>query len=108
MPLCRDTCWAARATFAPGDKTTVAGIGTGGQGTQNMLRLQEFPEIQVVAVCDVNREGGGYLSWTWGAGKELRLAGREPVRRALEDYYAPERAPASTRRSRPTPIIGSC
>ncbi|MBM4089391.1 MAG: Gfo/Idh/MocA family oxidoreductase [Planctomycetes bacterium] len=76
---------------APGDKTTVAGIGTGGQGTQNMLRLQEFPEIQVVAVCDVNREGGGYLSWTWGAGKELRLAGREPVRRALEDYYARQR-----------------
>ena len=39
-----------------------------------MLRLQKFAEIQVVAICDVNREGGGYLSWNWGQGEDLRLA----------------------------------
>ena len=76
---------------APSDKTTLAGIGTGGQGSQNMLRLQQFAEVQVVAVCDVNRESGGYLSWNWGRGEDLRLAGREPVRRALDEYYAEQR-----------------
>ena len=50
--------------------------------------LQHFDEIQVVAVCDVNREGGGYLSWNWQQGTDLRLAGREPVRRMMEEYYA--------------------
>ncbi len=76
---------------APNDKTTLAGIGVGGQGTQDMIRLQQFPEIQVVAVCDVNREGGGYLSWNWAQGKDTRLAGREPVRRAMDQYYAKEK-----------------
>jgi predicted dehydrogenase len=75
----------------PSEKTTLAGIGTGGQGSQDMLRLQQFPEIQVVAVCDVNRESGGYLSWNWAQGKDLRLAGREPVRRAIEEAYAKEK-----------------
>ena len=73
---------------APSDKTTIAGIGTGGQGSQDMMRFQQFDEVQVVAVCDVNREGGGYLSWNWGQGKARQLAGREPMRRALEAYYA--------------------
>ena len=76
---------------APSEKTTLAGIGTGGQGSQNMLRFQQFPEMQVVAVCDVNREEGGYLSWNWGQGNDLRVAGREPVRRALEEYYAQQK-----------------
>ncbi len=76
---------------APSEKTTLAGIGTGGQGSQNMLRFQQFAEVQVVAVCDVNRESGGYLSWNWGQGKDLRLAGREPMRRAMDEYYAQQK-----------------
>ncbi len=76
---------------APSDKITLAGIGTGGQGIQNMMALAQFPEVQVVAVCDVNRGGGGYLSWNWGQGRELREAGREPTRAAVEEYYAKER-----------------
>ena len=75
----------------PSEKTTLAGIGTGGQGIQNMVRLQKFPEIQVVAVCDVNRESAGYISWNWTAGKEQRLAGAEPARRAMEEYYAQQK-----------------
>jgi predicted dehydrogenase len=71
----------------PSAKTTLAGIGMGGQGLQNIAALQEFPEIQVVAVCDVNRESGGYLSWNWSQGKEQRLGGREPARRAVDEYY---------------------
>ena len=61
--------------IAPSDKTTLAGIGVGGQGSQNIQAFLQFPEIQVVAVCDVNRESGGYLSWNWTQGKEQRTAG---------------------------------
>ena len=73
---------------APSDKTTLAGIGVGGQGSQNMLRFVQLPQVQVTAVCDVNREGGGYQSWNWVRGKDRRLAGREPARRAIDEYYA--------------------
>jgi predicted dehydrogenase len=75
----------------PSEKTSLAGIGVGGQGMQNMIRFQKFPEIQISAVCDVNREGGGYLSWNWSQGKDLRLAGREPARRAIEERYAKQK-----------------
>ena len=44
----------------PSGRITLAGIGMGGQGTEDMIALQKLPEVQVVAVCDVNREGGGY------------------------------------------------
>jgi predicted dehydrogenase len=82
-----------RSHVAPSEKITLAGIGMGGQGLQNMAALMEFPEVQVVAVCDVNRESGGYLSWNWTQGKEQRLGGREPARRAVEDYYARQKRP---------------
>lgn len=72
---------------APNAKTTMACIGVGGQGTQNMMSFLESPEIQVVAVCDVNREGGGYVSWNWSQGKDAQIAGREPARRAVDAFY---------------------
>ena len=72
---------------APSEQTTLAGIGLGGQGMQNLTALAEFPEMRVVAVCDVNRESGGYLSWNWSQGNEQRPCGREPARRAMEEYY---------------------
>jgi predicted dehydrogenase len=73
---------------APSDKITLAAIGTGGQGLQNVMALLQFPEIQVVAVCDVERERDGYISWNWSQGKAQRVAGREPARRAVEEHYA--------------------
>jgi len=72
---------------APSDKTTLAGIGMGGQGLQNMSALQRIPETQVVAVCDVNREGEGYVSWNWDRGKAAKTGGREPARRMIDEYY---------------------
>jgi predicted dehydrogenase len=77
---------------APSAKTTIAGIGTGGQGIQNLMALQQYPEVQIVAVCDVNRESGGYLSWNWTQGKEQRQGGREPARRAVDEGYAQAKA----------------
>jgi predicted dehydrogenase len=76
----------------PSEKTTLACIGTGGQGSQNTDIFLQFPEIQVVAVCDVNREGGGYISWNWVQGKERRTCGREPARRAVDEHYAKQKA----------------
>ncbi len=75
----------------PSAKIALAGIGTGGQGIQNLVIFQQLPEVQVVAVCDVNRQSGGYLSWNWTEGKEQRLAGREPARRTVEEYYAQQK-----------------
>ncbi len=76
----------------PSEKITVGAIGTGGQGLQDIEALLAFPEVQVVAVCDVNREGGGYLSWNWTEGKEQRTAGREPARRLVEEHHAQQKS----------------
>jgi hypothetical protein len=39
-------------------------------------------DVQVTSVCDVNREGPGYISWNWMQGTEQELGGREPARTA--------------------------
>jgi len=75
-------------TTPPSERVTLAGIGVGGQGVQNMKAFQALPEVQVVAVCDVNRESSGYLSWNWAEGKETQVWGREPVRRLMDESYA--------------------
>ena len=77
-----------RGYLAPSDTITLAAIGTGGQGLQNLATFLEFPEIRAVAVCDVNRESGGYLSWNWQQGKEQKTAGREPARQLVDKHYA--------------------
>lgn len=84
-------------TVAPSGKITLAAIGVGGQGTQNLVALQALPQIQVIAVCDVNRESGGYLSWNWSEGREAQVCGREPARRLVDQVYARTR-PAGTYR----------
>ena len=73
--------------IAPSEKITLGVIGTGGQGVYNIEALLPLSEIQITAVCDVNREGGGYLSWYWRGGKDRRVAGREPAKRLVEEHY---------------------
>ena len=70
--------------IAPSQKISLAAIGTGGQGLQNVQAFLEFPEVQIVAVCDVNRESAGYISWNWDRGKASNVAGREPARRFVD------------------------
>jgi predicted dehydrogenase len=72
----------------PSEKTTLALIGMGGQGHVNLFNFLQLDEVQVVAVCDVNREGGGYISWNWMQGKERKVGGREPARRLVDEHYA--------------------
>jgi len=48
---------------APSDKITFALIGCGTQGLMEMLDMLETPEIQMVAVCDPNRDTTDYVEW---------------------------------------------
>ena len=91
---------------APSDKITVACIGVGAQGTRVMMDFLKQPDIQIIAVCDVNKESGDYVEWwpgelrekqrallgsshsDWGHDWKGGTAGREPARRLVEAYYA--------------------
>ena len=64
---------------APSNKLTIGFIGTGNNGTNWMRRFLHDSRVRVMAVCDVNREGGGYWDGT--------IRGREPARRLVNGYY---------------------
>jgi predicted dehydrogenase len=67
---------------APSDRITMAVIGTGNQGIGNMLGFLTDPRVQVVAVCDVNRQSAGY----WNG----NIGGRDPARQIVDWHYAAE------------------
>ncbi|MCW3108526.1 MAG: Gfo/Idh/MocA family oxidoreductase [Segetibacter sp.] len=68
-----------RNYVAPSDKITLAYIGTGTQGIREMLPMLAVPEIQVVAVCDPNKEAIGYRDWgTTYLRDEIRKAINNP------------------------------
>jgi predicted dehydrogenase len=69
-----------QGTVAPSNRITMAVIGTGNQGTGDMQGFLGDKRVQVVAVCDVNRETPGY----WDGA----IAGREPARVMVEWHYA--------------------
>jgi hypothetical protein len=65
--------------IAPSDKITLAYIGMGTQGIRELLPLLTVPEIQVVAVCDPNKEARGYRDWNIHSIKnEVRKALNKP------------------------------
>lgn len=68
---------------APGDRITLGVIGTGNQGMNDMRAFLQDERVQIVAVCDVNRESAGY----WNGA----VAGREPARRMVAEHYAEQR-----------------
>lgn len=65
---------------APSKRITLGVIGTGNQGFNDMRGFLGDSRVQIVAVCDVNRESPGY----WNGA----VAGREPGRRLVEQHYA--------------------
>ncbi len=69
---------------APSNRITMAFIGTGNQGTNDMRVFLGDERVQVVAVCDVNKEGPGY----WDGA----VAGREPAKLWVEQAYADQKA----------------
>ncbi|HEY1677781.1 MAG TPA: Gfo/Idh/MocA family oxidoreductase [Candidatus Sulfotelmatobacter sp.] len=48
----------------PSDKVNIAFIGVGAQGTRVMLHFLHEPDVQGVAVCDVNKSGSNYPQWS--------------------------------------------
>lgn len=89
--------------IAPSEKVTIANIGCGTQGLTEMVGLLPTPEIQVVAVCDPNRESNDYVEWGkdsvrrtiaaglgkpgWRKGTDCP-GGREVGKEIVELYYA--------------------
>src|SRR5688500_16133000 len=66
--------------FGPNSRINVGVIGTGNQGTSDLKQMIKDERVQIVAICDVNRESAGY--WM-GA-----VAGRDPAKKFVESYYA--------------------
>jgi hypothetical protein len=48
---------------APSDRITIACIGVGSQGPHVMMNFISQPDVQIVAVCDVNRGSDDYVEW---------------------------------------------
>jgi hypothetical protein len=93
---------------APSDKITLAHIGMGTEGLREMLPLLQIPEIQIVSVCDPNKDAVGYRDWSkdgilnsirrtvgkpdWRAGTEGTIpGGRDVGKDVVETYYANNR-----------------
>lgn len=93
---------------APSDKVTLAYIGTGTQGTRELLTMLANPHFQVVAVADPNKYAVGYKDWdengllneirasvkdsTWKSGGENKIpGGRDCAKSIVETYYANNR-----------------
>ncbi len=66
---------------APSERINVAFIGVGNQSRIDLPSFLGHDDVQVVAVCDVNRGSNNYL-------RPQDFLGREPGRKTVEDYYA--------------------
>jgi len=90
--------------IAPSDKITVANIGCGTQGIYEMPDLLQNENIQVTAVCDVNKYTTDYKDWsnlrvkntirktigdkTWGQFIKGIPAGRDIGQDFVDKYYS--------------------
>ncbi len=94
-----------RNYVAPSDTITLAYIGTGTQGTRELLPMLTIPQIRVVSVCDPNKEARGYRDWgptylrdairetlqdpNWmPGGDHLIPGGRDNAKSVIDTYYA--------------------
>lgn len=92
---------------APSEKITLACIGFGTQAIREIGGILASPDVQVVAVCDVEKDGAHYLEWgknqirdgirrllgnpTWREGVNHVPGGRDVGKEIVETYYAKER-----------------
>lgn len=103
-PILASGSSAFASKVAASDKVTLACIGVGSQGLRVLLDLLRLPQVQVVAVCDVNRGSSDYLDWgpnelrdkvrtvlgdpNWGANHPGPTAGRETAQSVVNAFYA--------------------
>ena len=92
---------------APSEKITLACIGFGTQAIREIGGILASPDVQIVAVCDVEKDGVNYLEWgkneirdqirrlienpTWRAGFNHVPGGRDVGKEIVETYYARQR-----------------
>jgi hypothetical protein len=91
--------------ISPSDKVTLAYIGVGTQGTRELLELLPQMGIQVIAVCDPNKNAVGYRDWginylkdnirktindpNWNPGGDNTIpGGRDNAKSIVDTYYA--------------------
>jgi len=72
------------APVGANSRINVAMIGTGNQGSHDTRAFLAEPDVQVVAVCDVNHASHGYKT-------DTQFLGRQPVREMVEKYYGAQR-----------------
>lgn len=66
---------------APSKRINVTLIGAGNQSRVDLPAMLRLEDVQVVAVCDVNKGSHGYAN-------PQHFLGREPVRKQVDDFYA--------------------
>ena len=92
---------------APSEKITLACIGFGTQAIREIGGILASPDVQIVAVCDVEKDGVNYLEWgkneirdgirrlienpTWREGFNHVPGGRDVGKEIVETYYAKQR-----------------
>ncbi len=92
---------------APSEKITLACIGFGTQAIREIGGILASPDVQIVAVCDVEKDGVNYLEWgkgeirntlrqllqnpTWREGFNHAPGGRDVGKELVETYYAKQR-----------------
>ncbi len=75
---------------APSNRITMGCIGVGGMGMSNLISFLSHSDVQIVAVCDVEKGSNEYGSYYWG-----RDLGREPACEKVEKHYAEEKRSGS-------------
>lgn len=92
----------------PSEKITLACIGFGTQAIREIGGILASPDVQIVAMCDVEKDGTHYLEWskndlrdgirrllqnpTWREGVDHVPGGRDVGKEIVETYYAKQRA----------------
>src|SRR3954470_21448069 len=89
---------------APSEKITLACVGFGTQAIREIGGILASPDVQVIAVCDVEKDGTHYLEWgknqirdtirrligepNWREGLSRVPGGRDVGKEVVETYYA--------------------
>ncbi len=95
LPLfVRSSVLGNAGSVPPSERITMASIGVGGMGTNNLRAFLAQPDVQVLAVCDVVEASDEYGHW-YKKGWNGAWFGREPARNIVQDDYAQEN-PAGT------------
>src|SRR5262249_30223752 len=92
---------------APSEKITLACIGFGTQAIREIGPILENPSVQIIAMCDVEKDGRNYLEWgkneirnairrliqnpTWREGIDYVPGGRDVGKEVVETCYARQR-----------------